>query len=263
MLTFLRRIRRSLIESSAFRKYILYAIGEIALVVIGILIALQINNWNSDRIDRKEEQLYLKRLVQDLEQDLVNIQDARNNHEKRLLVGTHVLESLGDNNVSRLYNSNSYKMAIENRSKYDRLFDLPFAQQLFEILKIDLFYLTDDTYQELISTGKIDIIQDPELKQYILSHYPSVGRDKSFQDNIVFTVQSKYRDAMDRSEISYLDQSSFEDLKSGYLLEKDLVVAIENYLSLTQGFLGVLDFNEDSTKKQTESLIKAVKGHIR
>ena len=46
MLTFLRKIRKSLIESGIARKYLLYAIGEIALVVIGILIALQINNWN-------------------------------------------------------------------------------------------------------------------------------------------------------------------------------------------------------------------------
>lgn len=49
MLTFLRRIRRSLIDSGATRKYLIYAIGEIALVVIGILIALQINNWNEGR----------------------------------------------------------------------------------------------------------------------------------------------------------------------------------------------------------------------
>jgi hypothetical protein len=53
MLTFLRKIRWSLLESGSARKYIFYAIGEIALVVIGILIALQINNWNEWKKDRK------------------------------------------------------------------------------------------------------------------------------------------------------------------------------------------------------------------
>ena len=46
MLKFFRRIRRKLLEEASLKKYILYAVGEIFLVVIGILIALQINNWN-------------------------------------------------------------------------------------------------------------------------------------------------------------------------------------------------------------------------
>lgn len=53
MLTFLRKIRRSLIGSGSTGKYVLYATGEIALVVIGILIALQINNWNSQKTETR------------------------------------------------------------------------------------------------------------------------------------------------------------------------------------------------------------------
>src|SRR6056297_1255574 len=49
MLKFFRTIRKKLIEEDNVRKYLLYAIGEILLVVIGILIALQINNWNEDQ----------------------------------------------------------------------------------------------------------------------------------------------------------------------------------------------------------------------
>ena len=55
MLHFLRRIRRSLINSGHMRKYTIYAVGEIALVVIGILIALQINNWNEESKIRLKE----------------------------------------------------------------------------------------------------------------------------------------------------------------------------------------------------------------
>ncbi len=67
MLTFLRRIRRSLLESGRFRKYLLYAIGEIALVVIGILIALQINSWNQQRLNSMEEERILQGISQKLE----------------------------------------------------------------------------------------------------------------------------------------------------------------------------------------------------
>ena len=59
MITLFRKIRKSLLASGASRKYVYYAVGEIALVVIGILIALQINNWNEERKDRIIEQEYL------------------------------------------------------------------------------------------------------------------------------------------------------------------------------------------------------------
>ncbi|MBK7873993.1 MAG: hypothetical protein IPJ74_26755 [Saprospiraceae bacterium] len=55
MLRFFRNIRRRLLDSGSLRKYLVYAVGEIILVVIGILIALQINNWNEGRKDRKPQ----------------------------------------------------------------------------------------------------------------------------------------------------------------------------------------------------------------
>jgi hypothetical protein len=65
MLKFFRTIRKKLIEQDNVRKYLIYAIGEILLVVIGILIALQINNWNQERNLQKEERHYLAALRTD------------------------------------------------------------------------------------------------------------------------------------------------------------------------------------------------------
>lgn len=62
MLKFFRRIRKKLIEREKFRKYIFYALGEILLVVIGILIALQVNNWNEERKQQKRVDMALERL---------------------------------------------------------------------------------------------------------------------------------------------------------------------------------------------------------
>jgi hypothetical protein len=61
------------------RKYTLYAIGEIALVVIGILIALSINNWNEERKTDKLTGVYLNNLKLDLESDLNKIESTRKN----------------------------------------------------------------------------------------------------------------------------------------------------------------------------------------
>lgn len=66
MFTFLRRIRQKLIDSGSITKYLLYAIGEILLVVIGILIALQVNNWNENNQVRKTEIKLLSELKEDL-----------------------------------------------------------------------------------------------------------------------------------------------------------------------------------------------------
>ena len=76
MIKFFRRIRYNLLEKNQTGQYLKYAIGEIVLVVIGILIALSINNFNEDRILRKKEQTYLKGLQSEFaisEQKLKNL----------------------------------------------------------------------------------------------------------------------------------------------------------------------------------------------
>ena len=54
MLRFFRRIRQQLLSDNKFSKYLLYAVGEILLVVIGIFIALQIDTWNEDHKNARE-----------------------------------------------------------------------------------------------------------------------------------------------------------------------------------------------------------------
>ena len=72
MIKFFRHIRQNLIMENKTSKYLKYAIGEIVLVVIGILIALQINNWNEERKDKLSENHTLKNFVQDLKSDSIS-----------------------------------------------------------------------------------------------------------------------------------------------------------------------------------------------
>jgi len=73
MLKFFRRIRQKLLSENRFRKYLIYAIGEIVLVMIGILLALQVNNWNEDRKNASRLQGYKESLIEDLVQDTLSI----------------------------------------------------------------------------------------------------------------------------------------------------------------------------------------------
>ena len=74
MLKFFRRIRQHLLAESKFSKYMLYATGEIVLVVIGILIALQINNWNDSRKLENRELVLLEELKLNLETNQANLE---------------------------------------------------------------------------------------------------------------------------------------------------------------------------------------------
>ena len=73
MIKLFRKIRYELIEKNKTGKYLKYAIGEILLVVIGILIALQINNWNTDRKNRNRESVFVNQLAADLQSSTVDL----------------------------------------------------------------------------------------------------------------------------------------------------------------------------------------------
>lgn len=69
MIKFFRKIRRKFLREGKFRNYFFYALGEILLIVIGILIAVQINNLNENYQNRQLEDRYLRSLVNDLKRD--------------------------------------------------------------------------------------------------------------------------------------------------------------------------------------------------
>ena len=148
MLTFFRKIRRSLIESGSARKYILYAIGEVILVVIGILIALQINNWNEERKERKMEKIVLE----DIHDNIV-----RNN--QLILSALQVFQEIDRSTVI-------VKNALKTNSPY---FDSLSHHFSYAIRHGGfLLRLNSDGYESLKNAG-FDIIQNEKLKDEILS----------------------------------------------------------------------------------------------
>lgn len=76
MIRFFRQLRQRLLSENHLVRYLLYASGEIFLVVIGILLALQINNWNEWRKDREREQKILKSLEENLQRNIIILSDG-------------------------------------------------------------------------------------------------------------------------------------------------------------------------------------------
>ena len=97
MLTFFRRIRKGLLGQGATSKYILYAIGEIALVVMGILIALQINNWNENKKAQIYEYKLLAELLKNLSYDIEHNRQKIDNNKSSKASCEIILDHLTEN----------------------------------------------------------------------------------------------------------------------------------------------------------------------
>ncbi len=81
MLLMLRKMKRGYFANKQFRNYLLYALGEMVLVVIGILIALQIDNWNDEKIEQETLDSYLRTIAGNIGGDLVAVGAIRSERE--------------------------------------------------------------------------------------------------------------------------------------------------------------------------------------
>ena len=175
MIPFFRKIRYRLAQDNQpaspagrpacrtgrFLKYSRYAIGEIVLVVIGILIALYINNWNEDRKERVIEIRYLQNLKSDLKNDSLALLEIRAHRLNTVKAAKELLS---------IANSGE----IENVHVVDSLY--------WTIGIWWEFIPNDNTFQDLISSGRLNIIQDESIKKSLLklskdSEQISVDRD--------------------------------------------------------------------------------------
>ena len=100
MIKFFRHIRRSLINENNMGKYFKYAVGEILLVMIGILLALQVSNWNDKRIAQKNEVKILSQLNQDFK---VNLKELTGIHENLIMSNKYGLKFLTHLNEGKAY----------------------------------------------------------------------------------------------------------------------------------------------------------------
>ena len=111
MIKFFRSLRRKLLESGNLKKYLLYSIGEIILVVVGILIALQINNWNEFRKLRSLEKEYLIDLKKEFLQNKAGVAENIEYHEFLLSNSALILKACQKDTI--LLNGEPLAVAIE------------------------------------------------------------------------------------------------------------------------------------------------------
>jgi len=147
MIKFFRKIRQNLLMENKTKKYFKYAIGEIILVVIGILIAVQINNWNENRKEKESLNAIYNLVISDLESDLKIIPEVLKYNKNKEPLLKHIikgnLNQMDYTTDSRYYNLIGGSQDFNLRTKgYDQLRnfnDSDFSSDELQI-KINDFY---------------------------------------------------------------------------------------------------------------------------
>ncbi len=164
MIKFFRKKRYDLIEKNKTGKYLKYAVGEIVLVVIGILIAISINNWNETRKDRVEEQKVLKTLKSDFESNKTQLRDNINETEEMV--------SDCDKNLE-LFKLTQAELSL-----------MPKDSVRIRFRGYATFNPSDGALTSLLLSGRLNIITNDSLKNK-LTNWPNLVNDTKEDENIL------------------------------------------------------------------------------
>ena len=153
MIKFFRKIRQKMLTENKFSKYLIYAIGEIILVVIGILIALSINNWNERRKESNLEFETLSGLYNDIANNKIKIDNMISRDSIIITGNQHILSLLQDDNSSF---NDSFQFSFGNINRYDVFFPQQMAYETLkskglntiknDSLRTQIIELYDETY---------------------------------------------------------------------------------------------------------------------
>ena len=192
MIPFFRRIRKKMADDNRPLKYARYAIGEIVLVVIGILIALQINTWNEERIEKRKEQSVLIGLHDTFSRNLDNLNFIIKNSTEAFDASKEIMTLLGPN-------ASGY-----SNSEVDSL--------LGHMINYTTYDPSVGTMDDIINSGKLNIIQNKAIKTNISNWSGLLNdtkKDIDIANNHAFSVLMVYlNDKINLKNIAVPDRIS-------------------------------------------------------
>jgi hypothetical protein len=207
MIHFFRRIRQGLINRERVGKYLLYAIGEILLVVIGILIALQVNNWNQQRISQNKEKLYLQEIRASMEMDLADQNRVFNFNQKKIELILQIVSEMG-----------------KDKSKTEHmlyLFGLLNQEPEGSLVNYDVFIPNRAAFDNMLSSENIGIIQDDQLRSKLSEYYRGEIVDTGTQERVKQIVR-KFSDLIVRLGVNKESMQLMMNMETSYPSAEDL-----------------------------------------
>lgn len=168
MIHFIRRIRKQLMSENRFGKYLLYAGGEIVLVIIGILVALYLNGLNDIRKDRVREIAYLRNIQTDLRINIAEMDRYLEQRTGKIEAAKRILEH------------------FEGKPIDDYA---AFNQDGVDIYSWKKFYLVNNTFQEMINSGNLALIGNARIKNQLLDIESLYTKMKSEEDHYRYDTE--------------------------------------------------------------------------
>jgi hypothetical protein len=203
MIKFFRKIRQNLLLEGKTGKYIKYAIGEIVLVMIGILLALQVNNWNQHRINKQKEKLLLIELHNEFVKNQEQFENVILVHEKALKSTNYMINQ---------FPINPKEIDLDTLFAYTRGWADRYT-----------FNPSQGVIKSLVNSSSFDIISDSELRKLLVS-WEDVLADYQEEENIASLtlrsqIASKLLDKIpfgnfndERVDVTYFSSIQFENM---------------------------------------------------
>ena len=156
MLKYFKRIRTGFLSQGKLKKYLIYAIVEITLIVVGILLALSLNTWQNNNKNNRIERDYISDLMIDIGQDTsyFNVRRLKNIRKKIDALNQAKAYLLGNYEVS---DTLLFLNTVGYGARYSRVVETS----------------NNSTYTELVSTGNLRIIKDKEVRKELINYYGS------------------------------------------------------------------------------------------
>lgn len=246
MIKFFRNIRQSSLTENKFSAYFLYATGEIILVVIGILIALYINNWNNQNQQNKLEIKYLNEIKNNLKADL------------------HDLDFNIEFNESKLQSNKVVLQYLTRKIDYSDSLEFHFSNLLFSTRTL----INKSAYENLKSRG-LEIVSNDSLRRHITTLYEfdfySVI-DFEGKDDHMFQFQILTQEVI--KAINLKEFKPTGQIPNGLAAPIDKELLLNNYqfknaLMINISFREYMIYAYQNLKKNTEKCISEIENELK
>lgn len=234
MLKLFRRFRKFQLMENNTGKYFKYAIGEITLVMIGILLALQVNNWNEGRKIKEQQLTFMTSLKKDLTADTTYLKD----YLAKIKLSYQKLKQERDRVNQKSFNKDSL---------------INFVKNDINVFMVSFEGFNNNTYESIKMSGKIDLLNEP-LKNNLFEL--SVIQESGFE--VYENLRNDYFDEIESLNAKYPIAVSFSFLKKNShsitiwsdIDEKDLLLQLNSWGT------GKANFYNNITKNFTNALEK-------
>ena len=222
-------------EKNKTGKYLKYAIGEIVLVMIGILLALQVSHWNNQSADRKSEKRYLFELILDLQTDSIVISKVKKYSDRQAL------------------SKKKLKKYFEGKQIIEDSLVSYFGDQWRNAAKFNPITTTLD---EMKSTGNIGVIENTSIRRKILETY-------NYYTTHINNNEDRY--LIQQNALANLIQFSIPNIFSEFLENSEPldIKTLLNDFRVKNSFLcnGVIGFNRaiDGLQSKNSELLSALR----